>query len=55
MRTVIKSYSDRAAVILFSWCALLWRHSERVLAGYQTGKVERPIINNSMQRHDVLW
>jgi hypothetical protein len=55
MRTVIKLILIGAAVILFSWCALFWRHSERVLAGHQTGKVERPIINNSMQRHDVLW
>ena len=55
MRTVIKLVLIGAAFVVFSWCAFSWRHSEPALASHETGEVERPMIYNSMQRHDVLW
>jgi hypothetical protein len=55
MRIVIKIVLIGSLFILSFWCLPFWRHTEPALASHQRSEVERAMIYNTLQRHDVLW
>jgi hypothetical protein len=55
MRIVIKIVLIGSLFILSFWCLSFWRHTEPALASHQRSEIDRQMIYNTLQRHDVLW